>query len=262
MPESSPLSHSSPLEDSVVCVTGSSSGIGREIALAMARQGASVVVHYRRNAEGATEVVEQIEQLGQAAVAFQADIRRPGDHANLIEQAWNWRDGVDVWVNNAGADVLTGEAADWDFGRKLTEILEVDVQGTIHLSRAIGERMRAAGAGVILNIGWDQAAHGMAGDSGEMFAASKGAIMAYSRSLAQSLAPQVRVNCIAPGWIRTRWGQQEASEEWSRRAIGESLVGRWGEASDVAELACFLASPAASFINGQVIAVNGGWKRA
>ena len=81
--------------------------------------------------------------------------------------------------------------------------------------------------------------------------------MAASRSLAKSLAPEVRVNCLAPGWIRTEWGEQ-ASAEWQERARRESLLGRWGEPEDVARVACFLASPAAAFINGQIIHINGG----
>jgi 3-oxoacyl-[acyl-carrier protein] reductase len=117
---------------------------------------------------------------------------------------------------------------------------------------------REAG-GAIINIGWDQAAHGMAGESGEMFGAIKGAIMAFSRSLAQSLAPRVRVNCVAPGWIRTAWGET-ASEYWQTRAQQESLRGRWGEPLDVARAVRFLASPESDFITGQVIDVNGGFR--
>ena len=125
--------------------------------------------------------------------------------------------GVDIWVNNAGADVLTESAAEAPFDEKLSRLWQLDVQATIRLSRVAGQKMKRSGGGVILNMGWDQAAHGMGGDSGEMFAAAKGAVMAFSKSLAHSLAPEVRVNCLAPGWIRTAWGQQ-ASDTWQKRA--------------------------------------------
>jgi 3-oxoacyl-[acyl-carrier protein] reductase len=164
---------------------------------------------------------------------------------------------VDTWINNAGADVLTGEAAAWPFEKKLEELWRVDVLATLRLSRGTGNLMRERGGGGIVNVGWDQVETGMAGDSGELFAAAKGAVMAATRSLAKSLAPAVRVNCLAPGWIRTEWGEQ-ASAEWQERAKRESLLQRWGLPEDVARVACFLASPAAEFINGQIISVNGG----
>jgi 3-oxoacyl-[acyl-carrier protein] reductase len=185
-----------------------------------------------------------------------ADLSETAEQDRLIEAAWDWRP-IDIWINNAGTDVLTGEAAAWSFEEKLAALWKVDVVASLRLSRAAGHKMRERGHGVILNMGWDQAETGMAGDSGEFFAAVKGAVMAATRSLAKSLAPQVRVNCIAPGWICTEWGQQ-ASVEWQARAKRESLLERWGEAEDVARVACFLVSPAASFINGQIIPINGG----
>jgi 3-oxoacyl-[acyl-carrier protein] reductase len=153
--------------------------------------------------------------------------------------------------------VLTGEPAQWSFQQKLDLLMRVDVLGTMHLARAIGRRMQDRGEGVILNMGWDQADTGMEGDSGELFATTKGAVMAFTRSLARSLAPAVRVNCVAPGWIRTRWGES-ASESWQQRAISESLLARWGTPEDVANVARFLVGPAAAFMTGQIVAVNGG----
>jgi 3-oxoacyl-[acyl-carrier protein] reductase len=129
------------------------------------------------------------------------------------------------------------------------------------MSRDVGQRMASRGRGVILNMGWDQAQTGMAGDSGQMFAAIKGAIMAFSLSLAKSLAPRVRVNCLAPGWIRTAWGET-APPAWQQQAMGESLLGRWGTPADVAQVARFLVSNEGSFINGQIIPINGGFAAA
>ncbi len=237
-------------------VTGSSSGIGRAIALELAQAGADVVVHGRSKPEALAEVAEEIRGLGRKCTILLSDFTDTLQQESFVPMAWDLGP-IDIWINNAGADVLTGDAAGWSFEEKLSHLWQVDVLATVRLSRAIGQRMLARGSGVLLNMGWDQVETGMAGDSGEMFAAAKGAVMAFSRSLAKSLAPTVRVNCLAPGWIRTAWGET-ASEDWQHRAAGESLLGRWGTPEDVAHTARFLVSDEAAFINGQVIAINGG----
>jgi NAD(P)-dependent dehydrogenase (short-subunit alcohol dehydrogenase family) len=117
--------------------------------------------------------------------------------------------------------------------------------------------MKQRGRGVILTMGWDQAESGMEGDSGELFAASKGAVMAFTRSLAKSLAPEVRVNCLAPGWIKTAWGEG-ASKSWQDRVMRETPMQRWGTPDDVARAARWLCSPEASYITGQIVRINGG----
>ncbi|HEX5443954.1 MAG TPA: SDR family oxidoreductase [Pirellulales bacterium] len=254
-----PAQNAHELTGQTAVVSGSSSGIGRAIALELAAAGAAVLVHARRSREAAEATAEQIRQHGCASEVVLCDLADQASHETLVERAWAWRGGVDVWINNAGADVLTGEAAAWPFERKLEALWRVDVTATARLSRFIGARMKQRGSGVIVNMGWDQAEHGMAGDSGELFAAVKGAVMAFSKSLARSLAPQVRVNCLAPGWIRTSWGDR-ASDYWQQRAQQESLLERWGTPEDVARVARFLASPAASFITGQVMPVNGGFR--
>lgn len=243
-------------------VTGSSSGIGRAIALELAAAGAAVVVNGRSNPEGAKATADAIRKLGREATVLLADLADEAQSLAFAAAAWSWRGGIDIWVNNAGADVLTGDAARWSFDRKLAALWQVDVSATMRLSRWIGPRMRARNnTSSIINIGWDQAETGMAGDSGEMFAAVKGAVIAFTRSLALSLAPEVRVNCVSPGWIKTEWGD-DASEYWQRRAIGESLRERWGTPEDVARAVRFLASPAADFISAHIVPVNGGFRRS
>jgi len=253
------INASSPLAGQVAVVTGASGGIGRAIALELARAGADVVVHGNRRADEAESVSAEVQRLGQRAKVLLADLADAAAREAFAEAAWNWHGSVDVWINNAGADVLTGAAAHCSFEQKLERLWQVDVAATIGMSRAIGERMKSRGSGTIVNIGWDQAEQGMAGDSGEMFAAVKGAVMAFTRSLAQSLAPEVRVNCLAPGWIRTAWGER-ASAYWQARAERQALRGRWGTPEDVARAVTFLASPNADFITGQVINVNGGFR--
>ncbi len=238
-------------------VTGSTSGIGRAVVLALAAAGADVIVHGRRSREAAEEVVALVRAAGVRGAAVLADLRDEGECRRLVEEAWQTWGGVEVWVNNAGADTLTGEAARWPFERKLRELLAVDVTATMILAREVGARMKGRGEGVILNVGWDQADTGMEGDSGQLFGASKAAVMAFSKSLALSLAPEVRVNCLAPGWIRTAWGQG-ASGAWQERVLSETPLRRWGTPEDVAAAARWLASPAAAYVTGQVIRVNGG----
>jgi 3-oxoacyl-[acyl-carrier protein] reductase len=237
-------------------VTGSPGGIGRAIALEIARGGADVIVHRRRPGL-LEEVAREIDGLGVRSHLIRADLRDPGECRRLVQASWDAWGGLDICINNAGADTLTGDAAGWSFDRKLAELWAVDVTATILLSREVGSRMKAQGRGVILNMGWDQAETGMEGDSGQLFAVAKGAVMAFTRSLALDLAPEVRINCLAPGWIQTAWGEK-ASPAWHKRVERETPLRRWGKPEDVAAAARWLVSPAARFITGQVLRVNGG----
>jgi 3-oxoacyl-[acyl-carrier protein] reductase len=238
-------------------VTGATSGIGRAIACELAAGGADVLVHGSgRRPAAAADVAEIIRHQGVRSEVLFADLR---DHAllpDLVERAWATWGGIEVWINNAGADTLTGEALSWSFERKLQELLAVDVTATLLLARAAGRRLQERG-GVLVNMGWDQAETGMEGASGELFATTKGAVMAFSRSLALSLAPTVRVHCLAPGWIRTAWGA-DASAVWQERVLRETPLRRWGLPEDVAATARYLVSPAARFLTGQIVRVNGG----
>jgi len=238
-------------------ITGSSSGIGRATALEFARGGADIVLHCRHSVESAETLADEIREIGRSVRLCTADLAIEEQLEPFVTRAWDCFDGVDVWVNNAGVDLLTGEESQLEYGAKLNRLFEVDVRATMLLSRMVAERMSQAAGGSILNIGWDQADRGMAGESGELFAASKNAVMGATRSLAASFAPRVRINCIAPGWIRTSWGET-AGEYWQERVKSETPLKRWGKPEDVAATARFLSSPDANYITGQVVNVNGG----
>jgi 3-oxoacyl-[acyl-carrier protein] reductase len=239
-------------------VTGSTSGIGRAIALELAAAGAHVIVHGRRSAEAAEAVARQ---CGGESTFRMADLASPADCDRLARDAWDHWGGIDIVVQNAGVDLLTGDAPGWSFDRKWDALNAVDIAATMRLCRDFGTRMTARGSGCILTMGWDQAETGMEGDSGQLFGAAKGAVMAFSKALAVTLAPMVRVNCICPGWIKTAWGES-TSPAWNDRVLRETPLKRWGTPEDVARVARWLASPDAAYITGQCIPVNGGAVRS
>jgi 3-oxoacyl-[acyl-carrier protein] reductase len=217
-----------------------------------------VLITYRRSDAAANAVASGIAQRGGDALVVRADLGTRAGCEALVGEARERLGRLDVWVNNAGADVLTGDEADWDWERKLDLLLAVDLKGTIACSYAAGAAMREQdGGGAILNMSWDHVTFGMAGDNPELFSAVKGGVLSYSKSLARALAPTVRVNVLAPGWIETAFG--EGADEDFRREVAESTpLQRWGTPADVAAAAVYLASPAAAFITGQAINVNGG----
>lgn len=239
-----------------IVVTGSSSGIGRAIAISCAQAGADVVISCRQSMDRAEAVAAEIQELGRSANVFSVNIVSQWSREAFVKECFD-SGPVDAVVNNAGADLLTGDLKDADFSTKLKVLLDVDVTGSIDLSRRFGAQFIEQGHGSILNIGWDQSDRGMEGDSGELFAAAKNAVMGFTRSLSLSLAPTVRVNCIAPGWIKTAWGDG-ASDYWQQRVMDETPLKKWGLPEDIANMARFLLSEEASFITGQVVNVNGG----
>jgi 3-oxoacyl-[acyl-carrier protein] reductase len=239
-------------------VTGASSGIGAAVAETFAAEGATVLMTHRDSAEAASAGAERIVQRGGRALVAQADLGTRAGCEALVAQARERLGGLDVWVNNAGADVVTGEAAEWEWERKLDVLLAVDLKGTVACSYAAGAVMREQPhGGTILNMSWDHVSAGMEGENPELFSAAKGGVLAFSKSLARSLAPRVRVNVLCPGWIETGFGR-EADRDFHRSVAESTPLARWGRPEDVAAAALWLASPEASFVTGQAVNINGG----
>jgi 3-oxoacyl-[acyl-carrier protein] reductase len=246
------------LRNKTMLVTGASSGIGRAIAVAAARAGALVAITYRRNRRGAEETVQAIAAAGGKVHIFPLDLTEPGALEQLVSQLSEQFDGLDTWVNNAGADILTGEGKLLTRRQKLDAVLDVDLRGTVLASWAAVDYFRARQrSGSIINMSWDHVLTGMAGENPVIYSAAKGGIHAFSKSLAREVAPLIRVNVIAPGFIDTAFGD-EASADWRAHVERVTPLGRWGTPEDVAQAAVYLASDAAAFVTGQALLVNGG----
>ena len=165
-------------------VTGASSGIGKAIALAAARAGADVAFTYRTNEPGAREVERAIVALGRRAAVIRLDVSNDASLRALGPAVRAAVGRVDAWINNAGADILTGAAASLSDSQRLDLLLAVDLRGTIHASWCAAEVLAAQEAGgVIINMSWDHVLSGMAGTNPQMFAAVKGGVLAFSKSL-------------------------------------------------------------------------------
>lgn len=240
-------------------VTGSGTGIGREVALEFARQGADVVLHYAHDERGARSAVEEIQALGRRSQAFRADFAAVDAAVRLGEQAIEYLGGIDCLVNNAGITFnrLLADVAVEQFDR----LYAVNVRAPYFLTQRIVRDMLTHGGGAICNIA---SIHALAGaPEHSVYAGTKGAIVAQTRALAVELAPLgVRVNAIAPGWVtvenyyRAIPGFDEAT---ARRLAAERIpLGRPGEKADVARLAAFLCCDRAAFIVGQTIVADGG----
>src|SRR5881409_1295032 len=196
------------LDGKVAVVTGASSGIGRAIALAYAAAGADVVLTYRANRRGADETADGARAAGHRVESIRADVAEQADVDALGNALRRTVGRVDVWVNNAGADILTGDAARLSHIEKLDRLLAVDLRGTVLASWKAVELMDVQpSGGVILNMSWDHVlGGGMKSEYAQVFCAAKGGVYSFSRALAHSVAPRIRVNVLGPGWIETAYG--------------------------------------------------------
>lgn len=241
-------------------VTGSGTGIGKEIALEFARQGANVVFHYSSSADGALDGVEQAKKLGVKAVAFKADFSKLEDVLNLGKQALDFLGPVDCLVNNAGITFnkpfLKVEPGQFE------KMYNVNIRAQFFLTQMVVENLTKAGrGGSIVNI---TSIHGVSGaPEHSVYAGTKGAIIAYTRSLAMELAHKgIRVNAIAPGWVTVE-NYDKALPGFDRTEAQKAAynlipLARYGDPIDIAKIAVFLCTEDSSFIVGQTIVADGG----
>jgi NAD(P)-dependent dehydrogenase (short-subunit alcohol dehydrogenase family) len=240
-------------------VTGAGTGIGRELALEFARQGADVVLHYAHSAAGADSAAEEIRSLGRQAAVFPADFDRVDQVLQLAEKAIGFLGKIDCLVNNAGITFNR------PFHRVTLEqfdrMYHVNVRAQFFLTQYITEKMLEHGGGAVCNI---TSIHGLQGaPEHSVYAGTKGAIVAYTRTLAIELAHKgIRVNAIAPGCVPVENYQKvlegydaKAMAQWAENAIP---VGQVGTPLEIAKLAVFLCSDDARFIIGQTIVADGG----
>jgi len=240
-------------------VTGSGTGIGREIALEFARAGADVALHYSHNGDGAFSAVDEIRRMGHRAEAFKADFNDLTQVQSLAEQAFKFLGGVDCLVNNAGITLnrpffsVTPEQFD--------TVYNVNIRAQFFLTQSIAQDMLQRSHGTICNI---TSIHGIAGaPEHSVYAGTKGAIIAHTRSLAVELAHKgIRLNAIAPGWVTVENYYENIpgfnDTDAAKVAAEKVPLGRSGTKLEIAKLAAFLCSEESGYIVGQTIVADGG----
>ncbi len=241
------------LKDKIALVTGGSRGIGRAVALALAREGASPVIS-ARSFEAAHLVAEEAKGLGVDALAVKADVGRPDEVATLIQACLDHFGRLDVLVNNAGItrDTLLVRMKDEDW----EEVLTVNLSGAFYCTRAALKPMLKQRGGRIINI---TSVVGVMGNAGQAnYVASKAGLIGLTKATAREVASRgITVNAVAPGFIETDM-TSSLPDELRRAILARIPLGRFGTPEEVAACVCFLSSEEAGYITGQVIHVNGG----
>ena len=241
-------------EGRIALVTGAGKGIGKEIALELARGGAKCVINYASSSAGAEETVNEIKQMGQEAFAYKCDVSDFAEVEKMITEVMERFGKIDILVNNAGItkDNLILKMTEADF----EAVIDVNLKGAFNCMKAVTKPMMKQRYGRIVNI---TSVVGVIGNAGQAnYAASKAGIIGMTKSVARELASRnITVNAVAPGFIKTDMTAvlQEAVKE---QLLGQIPVKKLGEASDIANAVCFLADEKASYITGQVLNVNGG----
>lgn len=242
------------LKNKTAIVTGASRGIGRAIALELAKRGAYVIVNYNGSKEAAEETVRAIEAAGGRAEAYQCDVSDCEACEKLICYVMDQRDRIDILVNNAGItrDNLLMRISEEDFDA----VLNTNLKGAFHTMRLVSRHMLKQRSGRIINMA---SVVGVSGNVGQAnYAASKAGVIGMTKSAAKELASRgITVNAVAPGFIETDM-TEKLSDKVKELAVSQIPLGRFGSAGDVAKAVAFLASDDAGYITGQVIHVDGG----
>jgi 2-dehydro-3-deoxy-D-gluconate 5-dehydrogenase len=248
----------------VALVTGASRGVGRALAIALAERGADVAcaaratdVARQRLPGTIDETVRAVEARGRRGLAVPTDLSRPGEPEAMVARTLETFGRIDILVNNAGtirrAPAVDYSEEDW------TTVIEVNLSAVFRLSQAAGRVMLKQGSGKIINIASLLSFQG--GITVPAYAASKGGVAQLTKALANEWAGKgINVNAIAPGYMRTDNTRALQQDETRNRQILERIpAGRWGEPSDLAGAAVFLASSASDYVNGEILVVDGGW---
>ncbi len=242
------------LNGSVAIITGAGRGIGRAIALELAVAGAIVVVNFASNSVKAEETIKQITAAGGKGMTIQADVSQAAEVDKLVRTTIEAYGKIDILVNNAGIArdnlLLRMKEADWD------TVLDINLKSVFLCTKAVCKGMLKQRSGVIVNI---SSVVGISGNAGQgNYAAAKAGIFGFTKSMAKELAPRgIRVNAVAPGYISTDM-TAILPEEVKDEIIKGIPLGHIGSAEEVAKAVLFLASPAASYVTGQTLSVDGG----
>ena len=241
------------LKDKVAFVTGAAQGIGKAIALALANEGANVIVS-DINLDLAVQTAKEIEAIGVKSLALKTNVADLGDVENSVSEASKTFGRIDIMVNNAGITkdnlLIRMKKEEWD------AVLSVNLSGVFNCTKAVSSLMMKQRYGKIINIA---SIVGQMGNFGQAnYAASKAGVIGFTKTVAKELAARnVTVNAIAPGFIQTAM-TDKIPEEIKKKMLEQIPLGKLGQPEDIAQAAVFLASPQADYITGQVLAVNGG----
>jgi len=241
-------------------VTGASRGFGREIALALAEEGANVVVNYAKSRDKAEEVVQEIKKKGQDAFALQADIRRLEEVRKMVSEIWGTWKGLDVLVNNAGETAATQMSWRDLSVETVEETLDLDVKGTLYVTHEVGKRMfDEQKSGVIVNVASNVIVTGS--PRSPIYAVSKYGVIGITKSYALALAPFVRVNAVAPGYMDTP--SLRARKDWTpeRRKwiVDHTPLKAIGKPENIVPVVLFLASQDSLHMTGNTVICDGGF---